>query len=204
MICADPGTRALARAMMVEAQAIAEKLGVRFPIAVDKRIDGAAAVGAHKTSMLQDLERGRPMEIDALVTAVQEHGPAGRGADARDRRRAGAGAAAGAGGRAATAEARPTRSTGFHSPIGYCRRRSPPMFHRRRIKKQKGSAMPASLRASTRAVSLACLAGVGLLTATTALAWEPTRTVEFIVPAGTGGGADQMARMIQGVVQKNG
>ena len=57
-----------------------------------------AAVGAHKTSMLQDLERGRPMEIDALVTAVQEHGPAGRGADAGDRRRAGAGAAAGAGG----------------------------------------------------------------------------------------------------------
>ena len=41
---------------------------------MDKRIDGAAAVGAHKTSMLQDLERGRPMEIDALVTAVQEMG----------------------------------------------------------------------------------------------------------------------------------
>ena len=73
-ICADPGTRAVARAMMVEAQAIAEKLGVRFPISVDKRIDGGAAVGAHKTSMLQDLERGRPMEIDALVTAVQEMG----------------------------------------------------------------------------------------------------------------------------------
>ncbi len=73
-ICADPGTRAVARAMMVEAQAVAEKLGVRFPISVDKRIDGAAAVGAHKTSMLQDLERGRPMEIDALVTAVQELG----------------------------------------------------------------------------------------------------------------------------------
>ncbi len=60
--------------MMVEAQAIGEKLGVRFPISVDKRIDGGAAVGAHKTSMLQDLERGRPMEIDALVTAVQEMG----------------------------------------------------------------------------------------------------------------------------------
>ena len=60
--------------MMLEAQAIAEALGVRFPIDVDKRIDGAGGVGAHKTSMLQDLERGRPMEIDALVTAVQELG----------------------------------------------------------------------------------------------------------------------------------
>ena len=67
-------TRALARAMMVEAQDIALKLGVRFPITVDKRLDGGAAVGAHKTSMLQDLERGRPMEIDALVTAVAEMG----------------------------------------------------------------------------------------------------------------------------------
>lgn len=74
VICADAGTRAVARAMMLEAQAIAERLGVRFPIGVDKRIDGAAAVGAHKTSMLQDLERGRPMEIDALVTAVQDMG----------------------------------------------------------------------------------------------------------------------------------
>ena len=73
-IVADPGTRAAARAMMVEAQAIGEKLGVRFPIDVDRRIAGAAAVGAHKTSMLQDLERGRPMEIDALVTAVEELG----------------------------------------------------------------------------------------------------------------------------------
>ena len=74
VICADPGTRALARTMMLEAQAIGTKLGVRFPIPVDQRIDGAAAVGAHKTSMLQDLERGRPMEIDALVTAVAEMG----------------------------------------------------------------------------------------------------------------------------------
>ncbi len=72
VICADPGTRAVARAMMVEAQTVAEKLGVRFAIDVDKRIEGAAAVGAHRTSMLQDLERGRPMEIDALVTAVLE------------------------------------------------------------------------------------------------------------------------------------
>jgi 2-dehydropantoate 2-reductase len=73
-IVADEGTRALARAMMLEAQAIGEHLGVRFPVAVDRRIKGAGDVGEHKTSMLQDLERGRPMEIDALVTAVQELG----------------------------------------------------------------------------------------------------------------------------------
>jgi 2-dehydropantoate 2-reductase len=73
-IVADPDTRALARTMMLEAQAIALKLGVKFPINVDKRIEGAGAVGAHKTSMLQDLERGRPMEIDALVSSVQELG----------------------------------------------------------------------------------------------------------------------------------
>jgi 2-dehydropantoate 2-reductase len=74
VIATEPGTRAVARSMMLEAQAIGEKLGVKFSIDVDKRIAGAAAVGAHKTSMLQDLERGRPMEIDALVTAVQEMG----------------------------------------------------------------------------------------------------------------------------------
>ena len=73
-IVMDPGTHAVARAMMLEAQAIGEKLGVRFGIDVEKRIAGAAAVGAHKTSMLQDLERGRPMEIDALLTVVQEMG----------------------------------------------------------------------------------------------------------------------------------
>ena len=74
VLCTDPGTRAVARAMMLEAQAIAAALGVRFPIDVDRRIDGAAAVGAHRTSMLQDLEAGRPLEIDALVTAVAELG----------------------------------------------------------------------------------------------------------------------------------
>ena len=73
-IATDPATRTVARAMMVEAQAVAEKLGVAFAIDVDRRIQGAAEVGAHKTSMLQDLERGRPMEIDALVTAVVELG----------------------------------------------------------------------------------------------------------------------------------
>jgi len=74
IVATDPGTRAVARSMMLEAQAIGEKLGVRFAIDVDKRIAGAAAVGAHTTSMLQDLTLGRPMEIDALVTAVQELG----------------------------------------------------------------------------------------------------------------------------------
>lgn len=73
-IVEDEGTHAVARAMMVEAQEIGEKLGVSFPIDVDRRIAGAGEVGAHKTSMLQDLEQGRPMEIDALVTAVQELG----------------------------------------------------------------------------------------------------------------------------------
>lgn len=74
VLCTDPGTRAVARAMMVEAQQIAEALGVKFPISVDRRIDGGAAVGAHRTSMLQDLEAGRPMEIDALVRSVAELG----------------------------------------------------------------------------------------------------------------------------------
>ena len=73
-VASDPGTRALARTMMLEAQSVAEKLGVHFPIDVERRIRGAAEVGAHRTSMLQDLERGRPLEIDALVTAVQEMG----------------------------------------------------------------------------------------------------------------------------------
>lgn len=74
VLCIEPGTRGIARAMMVEAQEIAETLGVKFPIDVDRRIDGGAAVGAHRTSMLQDLDAGRPMEIDALVGSVQELG----------------------------------------------------------------------------------------------------------------------------------
>lgn len=73
-IAGDPETRAVTRRMMLEAQAIGETLGVRFPVDVDRRIDGGGKVGAHKTSMLQDLERGRPMEIDALVGAVAELG----------------------------------------------------------------------------------------------------------------------------------
>ncbi|MEX5729761.1 2-dehydropantoate 2-reductase [Rhodovulum iodosum] len=74
VLCTDDGTRAVARDMMLEAQEIAEKLGVKFPIDVERRIDGGAAVGAHRTSMLQDLDQGRPMEIDALVGSVQELG----------------------------------------------------------------------------------------------------------------------------------
>jgi 2-dehydropantoate 2-reductase len=74
VLCTDPGTREVARNMMLEAQTIAEKLGVKFPIDVDRRIQGGADVGAHRTSMLQDLDQGRPMEIDALVGSVKELG----------------------------------------------------------------------------------------------------------------------------------
>ena len=74
VLCTDPGTRDVARNMMLEAQEIAETLGVTFPIDVDRRIEGGAAVGAHRTSMLQDLDAGRPMEIDALLGSVQELG----------------------------------------------------------------------------------------------------------------------------------
>ena len=73
-ICRFPPARALAAAMMAEAQAVAEKLGVLFKISLDQRIAGAEAVGAHKTSMLQDVEAGRAREIEALVGAVVELG----------------------------------------------------------------------------------------------------------------------------------
>jgi 2-dehydropantoate 2-reductase len=71
-ICADPGARAFAKSVMLEGQAVAAALGEEMPITVDARLDGAAALGDHKTSMLQDLELGRPMEHDALVGAVAE------------------------------------------------------------------------------------------------------------------------------------
>jgi len=67
-----PDLRAVAHAMMEEAQTVGERLGAKFAISIDKRIDGAGEVGEHKTSMLQDLERGRPIEIDALLGAVVE------------------------------------------------------------------------------------------------------------------------------------
>ncbi len=73
-ICRDPGTRALAADMMREAQQIAEKLGITFRHTIEKRIAGAEAVGEHKTSMLQDVEAGRTLEIEALVGAVVELG----------------------------------------------------------------------------------------------------------------------------------
>jgi len=71
-LCQFDPTRALAAAMMAEAQAVAEKLGVRVRISIDKRIAGAEAVGAHKTSMLQDVEAGRALELDILVGSVIE------------------------------------------------------------------------------------------------------------------------------------
>ena len=71
-ICRHCGTRETARRMMTEAQAVAEKLGVAFKIDVDQRIAGAEAVGAHKTSMLQDVEAGRETELQALLGAVVE------------------------------------------------------------------------------------------------------------------------------------
>jgi 2-dehydropantoate 2-reductase len=74
VVASDPTSRATARAMMLEAQVIAESLGAGFRVDVERRINGAAKVGKHRTSMLQDLEAGKAMEIDALVTAVQEMG----------------------------------------------------------------------------------------------------------------------------------
>jgi 2-dehydropantoate 2-reductase len=73
-ICDDPSTRSLARSIMNEAEAVAARLDIKMPIDVERRIDGAAGVGEHKTSMLQDLERKRPTEIDAIVGAVAELG----------------------------------------------------------------------------------------------------------------------------------
>ena len=74
LVATEPGTRALSRAMMIEAQKIAVRLGVHFRVDVERRINGAAKVGAHRTSMLQDLEKGKALEIDALLTVVQEMG----------------------------------------------------------------------------------------------------------------------------------
>jgi 2-dehydropantoate 2-reductase len=75
-LCRFPETRALATAMMQEMQAIAGKLGIGFRVSIERRIAGAEAVGAHKTSMLQDVEAGRETEIEALVGSVIEIGRA--------------------------------------------------------------------------------------------------------------------------------
>jgi 2-dehydropantoate 2-reductase len=73
-ICQYPPSRDLAAAMMTEAQDIAHKLGITFRVPLEKRIAGAEKVGHHKTSMLQDVEAGRDLEIDALLGAVVELG----------------------------------------------------------------------------------------------------------------------------------
>ena len=73
-ICTFPATRTLAATMMREAQAVGEKLGVAFKIGIEQRIAGAQAVGAHKTSMLVDVENGRALELEALVGSVVELG----------------------------------------------------------------------------------------------------------------------------------
>lgn len=74
IVATDPGTRAVARGMMAEAEKIARRIGTHFRVGIERRIDGAASVGAHRTSMLQDLDKGRPIELDALLTVVQEMG----------------------------------------------------------------------------------------------------------------------------------
>jgi 2-dehydropantoate 2-reductase len=71
-ICQYPPSRAVAAAMMSEAQAVAGKLGITFRVSIDKRIAGAERVGHHKTSMLQDVESARTIEIDALLGSVVE------------------------------------------------------------------------------------------------------------------------------------
>jgi 2-dehydropantoate 2-reductase len=70
----DPGVCSLIRNIMLEVEAVSGKLGMELPVSIDQRIAGAEKVGEHKTSMLQDLEAGRPMELEALVGAVVELG----------------------------------------------------------------------------------------------------------------------------------
>jgi 2-dehydropantoate 2-reductase len=71
-MCDDPGVEAIVEAMMRETNAVANALGVTIPVSIEKRINGARRVGAHKTSMLQDVEQGKPLELDALTGAVVE------------------------------------------------------------------------------------------------------------------------------------
>ena len=72
VMATEPAARELIRALMSEVEAVAVALGVRIPVSIERRIDGAARVGDHRTSMLQDLESGRPLELDALTGAVIE------------------------------------------------------------------------------------------------------------------------------------
>src|ERR1019366_3866924 len=73
-IVSDPDASALVRNIMTEVEAVAAKLGMELPISIEQRIAGAGKVGEHKTSMLQDLEAGRPLELEAIVGAVVELG----------------------------------------------------------------------------------------------------------------------------------
>jgi 2-dehydropantoate 2-reductase len=73
-ICKFTPTRNLAKDMMQEAQSICEKLGVSFLVSIEKRILAAQSVGLHKTSMLQDIEAGRPIEVDAILGSIIELG----------------------------------------------------------------------------------------------------------------------------------
>jgi 2-dehydropantoate 2-reductase len=74
VITGTPDTRALCRAMMAETRSVGERAGVQVRVDLDRRLDGAMAVGAHKMSMLQDLEGGRSLEIEPIVGVVQELG----------------------------------------------------------------------------------------------------------------------------------
>jgi 2-dehydropantoate 2-reductase len=74
IVATEPALRALSVKMMTEAEEIARRFGVTFRVGIERRVNGAARVGAHRTSMLQDLEAGRPLEIDALLASVQEMG----------------------------------------------------------------------------------------------------------------------------------
>jgi len=73
-IARDPGTASVIRNMMQEVEEVSHRLGMELPVSIDQRIAGAEKVGEHKTSMLQDLEAGRPTELEALVGAVVELG----------------------------------------------------------------------------------------------------------------------------------
>ncbi len=73
-IARDAGAASVIRNIMQEVEAVSNKLGMELPISIDQRIAGAEKVGEHKTSMLQDLEAGRPMELEALVGSVVELG----------------------------------------------------------------------------------------------------------------------------------
>ena len=73
-MCKNTETRSIVEEIMIETKSIGEKLGANFPISIEKRINGAEAVGDHKTSMLQDFETNKKMEFNAIISAVQELG----------------------------------------------------------------------------------------------------------------------------------